>query len=206
MRLAFMAFLVSAFSLNASAGIIGMLSEGESTKLELVSVENGLVKVTVTSQYEFPVLHLSRYLGGEGGNMTDVLAALSQGKVPEGPKVADWMAPDSDRASLKVGVFINTEKHSFRSFYTGQQVDLEMATSSRKSVEALADGRKKQAFEFSVSEFAGPNNVENLLRGDLDIALVTQSRAPGAFDSEMKKSIEINLAGKDAGKSCNTVF
>jgi len=202
MRSFLAAFILSVFSLNASAAIIGMLSESDTTKLELVSSNNGTVKIAVTANYDLPVLYLSRFLGGEGGNVADFIAALSQGKMPEGPKVADWMAPDTDRVSLKVGVFQSNEKHSFVSLFTGQQTNLEMATSSRISIEVLADGSKKQVFEFSVADFAGSNS-QKLLNGEIDLALVTQSRAPGAYDSAMKKSVELNFTKQGSAISCN---
>jgi hypothetical protein len=205
MRSILMALVVTGFSLNASAGIIGMLGEGDSTKLELVEVTDGKVKVALTSNYDFPVLHLSRYLGGEGGNVMAMLAALDQGKVPEGQKVSEWMAPDTGRASLKVGVFVNKEKHSFVSMFTGQQVNLEMATSQRTSSKDLGNGVMKQVFEFSVADFAGPNAAQ-LTKGEIDLALVTQSRAPGAWDSEMKKSIEVNLAIPGSANACSKVL
>ncbi|MNY63895.1 hypothetical protein D3C86_2009220 [compost metagenome] len=88
------------------------------------------------------------------------------------------------------------------SFFTGQQTNLEMATSSRISIEVLADGSKKQVFEFSVADFAGPNS-QKLLNGEIDLALVTQSRAPGAYDSAMKKSVELNFTKQGSAISCN---
>jgi len=205
MRSILMALIVSAFSLNASAGIIGMLSESESTKFELVEVSDGKVKVAVSSKFDFPVLYLSRYLGGEGGNVMAVLAALNQGKAPEGEKVAEWMAPDTDRASLKVGVFSSNEKHSFVSMFTGQQVNLEIATSQRTSSKDLGDGIIKQVFEFSIADFAGPNS-DKLTKGEIDLALVTQSRAPGAFDSSLKKSVVVNLAIPGSANACSKVL
>lgn len=203
MRMCLIVVLVSTFCLSAKAAIIGMLSEDEQAKLELVQVSEESVRIAIVSAYDLPEIYLSRFLGGEGGNVSDLFSALSQGKLPAPETVADRMAEDVGRRYVKIGVFTSKEKHSFVSLFTGQRVELPISTAPRISEVALENGFKRQIFEFAASSVAAAEDLAALVHGEVDLALVTQVRA--GFETEMRKSLELNLSKISAPQCADLV-
>jgi hypothetical protein len=190
-----LAALVMLCSLNASAAIIGMLVEDEITKIELVGVseDDYIVRIAVTRPAEYPLenLYLSPYLGGEGGDVAKIIAALQKGEVPPFTKVAEWMTADTDRPSAKVGLFTRNEKFSFVSMYTGQPTEIKHIKAQLINSEKVASG-VKQTFEFRFPYVVTNEDWLLLKARQVDLTLVTQTRAAIGFDMELKRSIELS--------------
>ncbi len=191
--------LVATFSFvlpfSASAAIMGMLAESESTQVDLATLpvaKDYVVKIAVISDRKIEVLYFSRYLGGQGGNVADILAALQQGKLPSPPTVGSWMGEDQTAPpSEKIGIFDSPSSFSFVSAFTGQPTVVPHTHSLRLSIEQLPDGRFKQIFALGFPYAVNDEALETLKAGKMNVTLVTQAREPGAFDTSLKRTLEL---------------